>query len=153
MPTVTFYQLRCTVSAWKPEQLPADAPLPRPSRLTARYLTAPHWWRTYICSLTPSLRLDFFEYDFEWADGDEPSDACVEWYSSHGFDLATDAERTEYHDWYRVCAGTFDTPEAKMTFAPGWEVSSPRTYESEEDEDDETFDARVYEAEQGNYGV
>lgn len=148
----TYYQLRVKETHWTPDMLPDDAPYPRPTGLTARYITSPHWNRTYICSATPSLHLTFCDYRYEWAAGafeesaltEDEVEKLTDWYDEHTYDIQPDDD--PYVDWYAWTGAGFGTLPDDVLWSHASIESSHNDGTFENDED-----AREYA--QGNHNV
>lgn len=148
----TYFQIRVKETHWTPNMLPDDAPHPRPTGLTARYVTSPHWNRTYICSASPSLHLTFLDYEYEWPEGtfavnaltEDEVDTLMGWYVEHTYEIQPDDD--PYVDWYAWTGAGFSTPEDQIP----WSHASIESFHNDgEFETDE--DAREYAY--GNHNV
>lgn len=148
----TYFQIRVKETRWAPDMLPDDAPSPRPTALTARYITSPRWNRTYICSATPSLHLTFLDYQYRWTaeafKGTDLTEDDVErledWYNEHTYEIQPDDD--PYVDWYAWTGASLDTPEDLVP----WSHANIKAFHNDgEFETDE--DAREYA--QGNHNV
>lgn len=151
--TRPYFQIRVNESWFDPADLPADAPEPRPVRLTGRYLTSPHWHRTYICSMDPSLAVTPLDYQFEWEDYDAVPEDVRDWYNNLETEYFSSCELVEYWGWWATMRCSLDAEDDEIKFRESIQVHRMDCEIELDDDGKDITDEGVEEYSRGNHYI
>ena len=103
-----FYEIRTRVCSSEWADIRAyhegKAPGTFPKWMSERYICSPDL-RTHICSITPSIPIEWMDCDVEWEPGYEPTEVELEYWENACIEYAPE-DRFNYYEWYDLVDGS-----------------------------------------------